>query len=732
MEQTNPTDEKRILQLLKKAENEDIDLEFALGLAKEAAELSVRIDDINLMSKSRYQLSEVYSKLGETDKSIQFIKETIGLHQVVGDHSLIANSKFKLADIYFRSENYHLSLIYLLDSLDIYNKLDDNYNKARVQKSLGRIYEYFGDERNAIMAYEKSIEAAKKIGNKDLESDAYNPLSGIYLNQNDIKKAEQLIDLSIEMKQASGDTSGLAFAQYGKGKVHVKKKQIHRAADAYNQAIRLHREKGELMGLGMCYYKLGVMYFEAGDSNKAIEALKGALNFAGLYNLRVIKTKCNNFLYRIYKAEDDLKNALHFIETYTEERETLIGAQTQKVIESYDAITTMERLQQEAENQREKAEILKKKDLAEQATKMKQDFLSTMSHEIRTPLNAVTTITSLLQDNQGEDNTSLLNSLNFSANNLLRIINDILDFNKLEVGKLSLQTSVSEFRSLITNIRSAYESLAVEKGIALNLDLDDKISSHYKMDETRITQILGNIVSNAIKFTDKGSVDIKISLVESKGQNDTLRFSVSDTGIGIAKDFLPEVFESFSQPQFHKTKKYGGSGLGLAIVKKLISLHGSRIFVESEERKGAVFYFALDLERAKPVAKKASVQKIKLNSMSILLAEDNRINAMVSMKLLNNWGLSVDLAKDGKEAVKMAKKKPYDCILMDIHMPKMDGFESANAIRFSENFNSEKPIYALTADVIAGQESNFSDLFNGFLLKPIEQEKLFTTLSSIQ
>lgn len=731
MRETDLIDSNKALDLLDKASRQDVDLEIALDFVKQASDISTKIDDIGLIAKSRHQLAEIYSKLGDTDKSIHLIKEAINLYQIINDEGLIAKGKFKLADIYFKSENYHLSLIYLLDSLNIYNKLDDNYNKSCVQTSLGRIYEYFGDEGNAIMAYEKSVTAAKKIGNQNLESDAYNPLSGIYLNQNNVEKAEELIDLSLKMKKASRDIRGLAFAFYGKAKICVKKKQIHRAADLYNQSIMLNREKGEIMGLGMCYYKLGVMYFEAGESSRAIEALKGALNFANTYKLTVIKTKCYNFLYRIYKSDNDLKNALHYIEEYTEGRDNLIGIQTQKVIDSYDAITTMERLEQEAENEREKAVILKKKDLAEQATKMKQDFLSTMSHEIRTPLNAVTTITSLLQENQDQDQTSLLSSLNFSANNLLRIINDILDFNKLDVDKLKLQPSIGEFKSLIENIHTAYNSMAVEKGIDLNLDLDAKLSDHYKVDETRITQILGNLLSNAIKFTEKGSVNIKIHLEKVKGKNDLIHFAIRDTGIGISREFLPEVFDSFSQPQLHKTKKYGGSGLGLAIVKKLIELHQSNIFVDSEEKGGTVFYFSLELERAAAVPQKANIQKEKLKDKTILLAEDNSINAMVSMKLLSNWGLKVEHAKDGGEAVQMASQRIYDCILMDIHMPIMDGFEAANTIRLSNGANSKSPIYALTADVIAGQENEGAKIFDGFLLKPIEQEKLYSALSSL-
>ena len=728
---TDLTDAKRVLQFLKRANQQDIDLHIGLGLASRALELSMKLDDTGLMARSLYKLSELHQALGEIDQSIHYIREAIGLYQVLGEEELIARSKFQLAEIHYKSENYHLSLIYLLDCLDIYNRTKDYYNLAGVQKFLGGIYEYFGDERNAIMAYERSAQAAKRIGARDLESDAYNPLSGICLNQNDTEKAEQLIERSFQMKQELGDKRGLAFALYGKAKVYVKKGQSNRAKEAYQEAIRLHREIGELLGLGMCYHKLGVMYYEEGDLDKAIEALKGALNFAGLYNLVVIKSKCNNLLYRIFKERGDFENALGYIEDYVTEKEVLIGAQTQKVIHSYDAITTMERLQKDAENQREKAEIMDKKNKAEQSSKMKQDFLSTMSHEIRTPLNAVTTITSLLQESAREDQVSLLSSLSFSSNNLLRIINDILDFNKLDVGKLRLQPSTVAFRKLMENIRLTYSNMAIEKGISLKMHISEQVSDFYMVDETRITQILGNLVSNAIKFTEKGSVSLNIEYGETKNNKDLLRFSVVDTGIGIEEDFIHEVFDSFSQPQFHKSKKYGGSGLGLAIVKTLIELHGSNIHVESQVGHGATFYFTLYLEKAEPRRLKTETRRKKLNPKSILLAEDNMINAMVSLKLLGNWGMESVHARNGEEAVKLAESQVFDCILMDIHMPSMDGIEASQRIRNTNNPNVNTPIYALTADVMVGFGDESSQFFNGFLLKPIEQEKLYAVLASV-
>ncbi len=721
---------KKVFELLTNANRDFDDPCEGVKYAKKAVLLSIKLDDAGLLAKSKTGLSRQFMKSGETSKAIIVGREVIGTYQILGDDKGLAISKYHVAGIYLESDNYHLGLIYLLDCLEMFKRLGDFHSQAKVQKSLGTAYEFFGDDRNAVVAYERSIDAARKIGDVVLETDAYNPLSGIYLNRGKLDKAEELIERSMRMKHSAGDMRGMAFALYGKAKVYTKKELYPQAKEAYLESIRLHRENGELKGLGMCYHKLGVMHYDTGEFDEAIEALRGALNFASFNNLIAIKSKSNFLLYEIYKQRGDLPTALGFIEAYMKEKETLIDSQTQKVINSYESIATMERMQKEAEMQREKAEIIEKKNKAEQASKVKQDFLSTMSHEIRTPLNAVTTITSFLQETAREDQVNLLESLQFSSNNLLRIINDILDFNKLDAGKLRLDLSSTSLGSLLENIRGTYLSLAKEKGIELYLEMDKKLSSHYLLDETRLTQVMGNLVSNAIKFTDEGGVTMRVELVSNSEIKDKILFSVADTGSGVPEDFINQLFESFSQPQFHKTKKHGGSGLGLAIVKKIVELYDGEVLVESKVGEGSKFFFEIALTPTNEQDKKIELVRQALINKTVLLAEDNMINAMVSLKLLGKWGLNSKHATNGEEVVQLAESQAYDCILMDIHMPQMDGFEAAQRIRTTSNPNQNTPIFALTADVMAGQES-FSKLFNGFLLKPIEQDKLYAALSSV-
>ena len=697
-------------------------------LAKKALVLSRRINDRALIGKSLSELALFSMIKGEHDRSMSMSEKAIKYFEELHDERGIADAKYNIAGIYYKTDNFHLGLVYLADCLSTYRKFNDYHNQARVQKSLGTIYEYFGDQKKAVQSYEDAIESARKAGDSNLESNAYNPLSGIYLKQGKIEKALGIIERAIAMKKQTGDTRGLAFSIYGRAKIYAKLKQFEKAENDYNEAIAIHQEMGERLGLGMAYHKLSRMYVEMGQLQKAKTLLQSAIKFSKLYNIVIITFKCDYLLYQIYKQENNPVEALEHLELYLKQKEAVINTQTLKVIENYEMITKMELLEKEAQVQREKAEIIEKKNRAEQAAVVKQEFLSTMSHEIRTPLNAVITIASLLENKAETEEKELVDSLKYAANNLLLIINDILDFTKLDSGKSRIEARPCNFHKLLGDIKSTYTSLASEKGLRLELKIDPSISEFYEIDETKISQILGNLITNAIKFTENGSVEVHVEKVNKTQYCDTLNFKVIDTGTGIEEKDLEDVFESFSQPNSITTRKQGGSGLGLAIVKKLVLLHGGNVKVNSVLGKGSVFYFDLDLKRATPADKKPARFSDVLQGKRILLAEDNNINAMLIAKLLGNWKITTELAKNGIEAVEKAKLSTFDYILMDIHMPEMDGFEATKLIRDGEGPNVNTPIFAITAYITAEYIEEYSHYFNIFLCKPIELAKLHQAL----
>ncbi|WP_345950994.1 ATP-binding protein [Mucilaginibacter sp. PAMB04274] len=703
----------------------------SISLAKKALQISKDRSDQSLIGKSLNHLSLFYMIRGEYKRSISAAKEAMRYFKALKDERGIADAQYSIAGVYYKTDNYHLGLMHLIDSLVIYRKFNDYHNEARVQKSLGTIYEYFGDRKNAIRSYEASIEAAKKVKDADLIANAYNPLSGIYLKQNKIKKAMDIIQRSIAIKQKTGDVRGLAFALYGRGKVYAAQGLWHEAELDYQNALNIHQEMGERLGLAMAYCKLGELYIKTNRFDKAKHILEKAVQFSTQYNIIYIKFKSNYQLYQLYKSEQDTVKSLAYLEQYLHNKEAVINTQTLKIIENYELITRMESLEKAAQMEQERARIMENQARAEHTAKMKQNFLSTMSHEIRTPLNAVITITSLLSERIVDEEKQLMDSLKFASNNLLMIINDILDFTKLDTGKVNLECRPSSLIKLLNGLCEAFSKVGKAKGLECELIIDNRIADIYELDETKLSQILNNLIGNAIKYTNAGKVTTQVTLLSTEPEHDVIRFTITDTGIGIPEEFFAEMFDSFSQPKAITTRRQGGSGLGLAIVKKLVELHRSEVGFNSKIGQGSQFYFDIKFKKSILLQKTPTKHLNQLQNKVALLADDNMINAMVARKLLSKWGILAEHAINGLDAVEKAQTKAFDFILMDIHMPEMNGFDATVHIRKNQNPNLLTPIFALTADITAENNEEYADYFTGFLRKPIEIEKLYEALLAV-
>ncbi|MCX2746106.1 ATP-binding protein [Mangrovivirga sp. M17] len=377
-------------------------------------------------------------------------------------------------------------------------------------------------------------------------------------------------------------------------------------------------------------------------------------------------------------------------------------------------------------------EILEAKDKAEQASISKAQFLSTMSHEIRTPLNAVIGISNLLLNaNPSKEQIEDLKILKFSGENLLAIINDILDFNKIDAGKIELEKAPFNIKTVINGVKSSLSTKAYQKDLPLILYLEDNIPDVVVGDSTRLTQILTNLISNAIKFTQTGSVTISVVINEDTEDNIKLHFSVKDTGIGISDEEQEKIFESFSQASSSTTRKYGGTGLGLSICKKLLELQGSELKLESEKGKGADFHFTLEFGKSDvqlaPEGLNINDDKKDLRKAKILVAEDNKVNLLIAVKYLNRWNALVDTAEDGNEVLEKCKKNDYDLILMDLQMPDMDGIEATKLIRGMNNRKFQSlPIIALTASAMTEVKRQVLEAgMNDFAAKPLNPELLY-------
>ncbi len=373
---------------------------------------------------------------------------------------------------------------------------------------------------------------------------------------------------------------------------------------------------------------------------------------------------------------------------------------------------------------------------AEEAAFSKQQFMSTMSHEIRTPLNEVIGITNLLyQSNPREDQMEYIKTLRFSANHLLTLVNDILDYNKMEAGKIVFEKTEFDLPSMLDDMKRSYSHRAQEKGISFTVEKSADLPSTLIGDPIRLNQILSNLLSNALKFTSEGGVTLKAAVKEHLEERVLLEFSVADTGIGIAMEKLEVIFESYAQASDDTTRKYGGTGLGLAICKRLVDLQGGKISVASEPDRGSVFTFSIEYSvpatEARAADQGAADTMKKLTGKRILVAEDNKINFFVANKFLESWGVIVTHVENGSLALEEVGRQEFDLILMDLHMPVMDGIEATRIIRSSSDSKiSQIPIVALTAAVMSEANDKIDNLsINDYVLKPFKPKDLYDRIA---
>lgn len=399
-----------------------------------------------------------------------------------------------------------------------------------------------------------------------------------------------------------------------------------------------------------------------------------------------------------------------------------------------DLLELSELLNQQIENQlRAEKRLQKLVKEVRKASQAKTEFLSVMSHEIRSPLNLIVGITQVLLNKrhlpEQEEN---LEVLRLSAKNLVNLINNILDFNKIEEGKVQLDKVNTNLMDLISDLQKANTNFARERHNSLALSIDEKLHPHVIADPLRLTQILSNLLSNALKFTYDGFVVLGIEVLKDANDHQSLRISIADSGIGISKKNQKKILTRFEQADQKVTREYGGTGLGLSITQSLLNLMGSSIQIESEEGKGAKFFFDLKLEKDLNAQSQLTVQKSLVEDLGgarILIVDDMALNLLLLREIIGDWNVELTQAKNGLEALELNQEQEFDLMIIDLHMPVMDGKTAAKEIR---KIRKDMPIVALTASTGRSKEEILmEDFLDDYISKPFDPKQLYQCLEKL-
>lgn len=554
---------RQISDLLQKAyEIRVSDLVKSIELTETALRLSKELKYQEFVAKSYSYLSLFHMIIGQYSESMRLAELAISIYSDLGDERGVADAMYNIAGTYYKTNNFHSGLIYLVDCLSIYKRYDDYHNQARVLKSLGTIYEFFGDEASAIESYQRAVEAGKLANDKNLQSNAYNPLSGIFLNRNQVDRAMEIIQLSLDMKTETGDVRGMAFAIYGRGKVYAKKGLHEDAERDFLESLKIHTEMGEKLGRGMTLNKLGALYLEMGDFAKARERINEALEYSIQSKTAFIKYKAYNHLYLIAKKENNLGEALAHLESSLNEKENVINAQTHKIIEAYQVISEKQNLELEAKTQREKAEIIGKKNRELDA------FFYRVSHDLKSPISSIIGLDEIVREQVTDKNA--LKYFDVYKKQVSRI-NDILD-DLMKLAKMDHYSDAKDlidFNKLISDCICSFTYIQHFDKVKFNVEIKENL--HYKAQWSLINSIIQNLIENAIKYADLKKQESNIKLnIDQIGRE--LIISCQDNGIGIRAEATARIFEMF----YKQNNQIAGSGLGLYILNRAVEkLQGS-------------------------------------------------------------------------------------------------------------------------------------------------------------
>ncbi|GAB2767593.1 hybrid sensor histidine kinase/response regulator [Salinimicrobium soli] len=700
-----------IEQLLSDAEESinSMDLDTALKQLNTALELSRTIDHPRLTALSSSIMAQLYYVRHENDKAATELQRAISIQRSIDDQPGLAYSYVNYGKIFIAKKDLKRAEEYLNLAGDIYQRLDNTEGVGVV------------DLNRAIL----------------------------YLNvERDPKEALKYFSLAEEKLAGTKNEYELSRLYYYRGRSHQLLGEYDEALANAQLSLEISQENNFRSMTMFSYSLLSQIHEDAGNFEQAYDYLKKSTRLGNsLYDLN--KEAITSDASARYGV-DAMKNMMNELSKQNEENERTLKVNKLTTILSVALITILSlltlslyknnNLRARANDllQKKNSELVTAKENAEKASLAKAQFLSTITHELRTPLYAVTGLTHLLlEESPTENQKEHLNSLKFSGEYLLSLINNILDLNKLEAKKVEMLESSFNLQKRITDVLVALKNSAEDKKTKLHLEFDPNIPQKLKGDPLKISQILINLIGNSIKFTEDGDIWVRVKRLSQTGKQVLLKFEIEDTGEGISKEKQKAIFENFTQGSLQINRKFGGTGLGLSIVKNLLNLMDSEIHLESELGEGSLFYFELKFEALEPAAPQEPgsdsnaipepLSNDIMHNKKILIVEDNKINQMITRKILEKNKVICDVADNGTSAIEKVSNNHFDLILMDIHMPGISGIEATREIR---KFNETIPIIALTAVTLEESLDEFYlNGFNDIIPKPYKTEEFFQKIN---
>lgn len=694
------------------------------------------------ITNARNALSEL-----DCEKSLRIAEEALKDSYTLNDNLLIAKSYNVIGSNFLEFLDTKKAKIYYNKSLHYANLADNDTVKDWVYNNLGALYSYYEkDFENGIKYYRKGLVYTEKT--KNPIQITYNSLniSGAYFAEGMfteglpfLQKAERNMKFHKEVEARITYYSQLGSYLSAKGK-------NKEAESSFQKAISFgEHEKTDLLDsyLAEVYGDFSMHYLK----NK---------NYEQAYHYLDLKNKLNEEIYNAERTEkvrdyenkleiDEYKRQIDFIEGEKLQKEKSLHQTWIIIILCLVSISILiafaynlfrnnklrKKNYRELEKANEELELAKNK--AEEVTQLKSQFVTTITHELRTPLYGVIGITDIISEEYPELNKSkYLSSLKFSAKYLLSLVNDILQMNKIAEKKIILEKVAFDLRHELDSIKNSLQILAQKNHNKIIVTVDASVPKYILSDRIRLSQIFMNLISNSLKFTENGTIDVVVTTIHKEEAYCQLQFDVIDNGIGISKEDHDKIFEEFVQIE-RREDDYQGTGLGLPIVKKLVELFGGEILLESEEDKGTKISFVLNLEYNDELQiipeVLETVYNVKEDDLRILLVEDNKINQIVTERILSNFGFETITVESGQEAIIQLTTQDFDIVLMDINMPQMNGFETTRLIREKQ---LDIPVIALTA--FDKQEINddiINSGMNGVMIKPFEPSVLYKMIMEI-